>query len=63
MTPWGDVRPRHINDLHPDVATFMMARAFAQTYKYVPEAPVPDTLVAILQQMEIREAGHDRSPS
>jgi hypothetical protein len=27
----GDVRLPHVNDLHPDVATFMIARAFAET--------------------------------
>jgi hypothetical protein len=55
----GDVRLPHVNDLHPDVATFLMARAFAEVYRDVLEAPVPDPLVAILRQMEIREAGHE----
>lgn len=59
----GDVRLPHVNDLHPDVATFMMARAFAETYRDVLDAPVPDPLFAILRQMEIREADHERSPS
>ena len=59
----GDVRLPHVNDLHPDVATFMMARAFAEVYWDVLEAPVPDPLVAILRQMEIREADHERSPA
>jgi hypothetical protein len=27
------------------------------------DAPVPDPLVAILRQMEIRETDHERSPS
>jgi hypothetical protein len=52
----GDVRLPHVNDLHPDVATFMIARAFAETYRDVLEAPVPDPLVAILKQMDVREA-------
>ena len=59
----GDVRLPHVNDLHPDVATFMMARAFAEVYRDVLDAPVPDPLVAILRQMNIREADHDRSPA
>jgi hypothetical protein len=57
----GDVRLPHVNDLHSDVATFMIARAFAETYRDVLDAPVPDPLVAILRQMEIREADHDCS--
>jgi len=57
----GDVRLPDVNDLHPDVATFMIARAFAETYRDVLEAPVPDPLVAILRQMEIRGNGYERS--
>jgi hypothetical protein len=56
----GDVRLPHVNDLHSDVATFMIARAFAETYRDVFNAPVPEPLVAILRQMEIREVDHDR---
>ena len=59
----GGVRLPHVNDLHPDVATFMIARAFAETYRDVLEAPVPDPLVAILRQMEIRENGCEHTPS
>ncbi len=59
----GDVRLPHVNDLHPDVATFMMARAFAEVYRDVLDAPVPDPLVAILRQMEIRETDHEHTPS
>jgi hypothetical protein len=55
----GDVRLPHVNDLHPDVATFMIARAFAETYRDVLNAPVPEPLVAILRQMKIREVDHD----
>jgi hypothetical protein len=51
----GDVRLPHVNDLHPDVATFMIARAFAETYRDVLNAPIPEPLVVILQQMEVRE--------
>jgi hypothetical protein len=59
----GDVRLTHINDLHPDVATLMIARAFAETYRDVLDAPVPDPLVAILRQMEIRKADHEHPAS
>jgi hypothetical protein len=59
----GDVRLPHVNDLHPDVATFMMARAFAEVYRDVLDAPVPDPLVAILWQMDVKEADHERSPA
>jgi hypothetical protein len=47
----GDVRLPHVNDLHPDVATFMMACAFAEVYRDVLDAPVPDPLVAILRRV------------
>ena len=33
----GDVRLPHVTDVHPDVATFMIARAFAETYRDVLE--------------------------
>ena len=59
----GGVRLPHVNDLHPDVATFMIARAFAEAYRDVFDAPVPEPLVAILRQMEIGEADHDHSPA
>jgi hypothetical protein len=59
----GDVRLPHVNDLHPDVATFMFARAFTETYRDVLDAPIPDPLVAILRQMEIRKADHDSTAS
>jgi hypothetical protein len=56
----GDVRLPHVNDLHPDVATFMIARAFAEVYRDMLDAPIPDPLVAILRQMENRVDDHDR---
>lgn len=59
----GDVRLPHVNDLHPDVATFMITRAIAETYRDVLDAPVPDPLVAILRQMEIQEADHGHPAS
>jgi hypothetical protein len=57
------VRLPHGDDVHLDVVTFMMARAFAETYRDVLDAPVPAPLVAILRQMETREADHEHSPS
>ncbi len=48
----GDECLPHADDIYPDVATLMMARAFAETYQDVFEAPVPELLVAILRQME-----------
>jgi hypothetical protein len=59
----GDVRLSQVNDPCPDVATFLIARAFAETYRDVFDAPVPDPLVAILRQMEIVETDHDRFAS
>jgi hypothetical protein len=50
----GGVRLPHVADLHPDVATFMIARAFAEVYRDVLEEPVPEPLLAILQRMEGR---------
>ncbi len=52
----GDVLLPHVNDVHPDVATFMIARAFAETYRDVLGAPIPRPLVVILRQMDVREA-------
>jgi hypothetical protein len=48
----GDVRLPHVDDLHPDVATFMIARAFAEVYRDSLEQPVPERLMAILRRME-----------
>lgn len=59
----GDVRLPHVNDVPPDVATFMIARAFAETYRDVLDAPIPDPLVAILRQMETWEANHGHPAS
>jgi hypothetical protein len=55
----GDVRLPHVADICPDVATFMIARAFAEVYRDVLEEPVPEPLVAILQRMDGREAQRD----
>jgi hypothetical protein len=50
----GDVRLPRVDELHPDVATFMIARAFAEVYRDVLQEPVPEKLVAILRRMESR---------
>jgi hypothetical protein len=50
----GDVRLPRVDDLHPDVATFMIARAFAEVYRDMLEEPVPEPLMAILRRMEAR---------
>jgi hypothetical protein len=50
----GDVRLPHVDDLHPDVATFMIARAIAEVYRDSLEQPVPEPLMAILRRMESR---------
>jgi hypothetical protein len=55
----GDVRLPRVADICPDVATFMIARAFAEVYRDVLEEPVPEPLVAILQRMVGREARRD----
>ena len=55
----GDVRLPHVNDMHPDVATFMIARAFAEVYRDVLDEPIPKRLAAILRQMQRREHDHD----
>jgi hypothetical protein len=48
----GGVRLPHVADLHQDVATLMIARAFAEVYRDMLKEPVPETLVAILRKME-----------
>ena len=54
----GDVRLPHVDDLHPDVATFMIARAFAEVYRDELEEPVPEALAAILRKTEPQEVDH-----
>ncbi|HEV2564552.1 MAG TPA: NepR family anti-sigma factor [Microvirga sp.] len=49
-----DVRLPHVDELPPDVATFMIARAFAEIYRDVLEEPVPERLAAILRRMDRR---------
>jgi hypothetical protein len=50
----GDVRLPRVDDLHPDVANLMLARAFAEVYRDVLEEPVPESLLVILRRMEGR---------
>ncbi|WP_246205866.1 hypothetical protein [Microvirga arsenatis] len=50
----GDVRLPRVDQLHPDVAAFMLARAFAEVYRDVLEEPVPESLLAILRRKEGR---------
>jgi len=57
----GGVRLPHVNDIHPDVAAFMVARAIAETYRDVLDEPIPEPLRAILRQMESRENGDERT--
>ena len=54
----GDVCQPHVDDLPPDVARFMIARAFAEVYRDVLEEPVPEPLAAILRRMETWEVEH-----
>ncbi|GEO17713.1 hypothetical protein [Microvirga aerophila] len=56
----SDVRLPHVDDLHPDVATFIMARAFAEVYRDVLEEPIPAPLVTVLRQMERWKAARGR---
>jgi hypothetical protein len=56
----GDVRLPHVDDRHPDIATFMIARAFAEVYRDVLEQPVPAVLAEILRRTEPQEVDHGR---
>jgi hypothetical protein len=57
-TASGNVRLPHVADVHPDVATFMIARALAEVYRDVLEAPVPERLAAILRRIEAGDGRH-----
>jgi len=52
----GDLRLPHVDNLQPDVGTFMIARLFAEVYRDVLEEPLPESLAAILRRLEIQEA-------
>jgi len=55
----GDARLPHVADVCPDVASFMIARAFAELYRDVLSEPVPEPLVAILRRMDSRDNGYE----
>ena len=50
----GDVRPSPIDELHPNSATFMIARAFAEVYSDVLKERTPEPLAAVLRRMDSR---------
>jgi hypothetical protein len=52
------MRRRQVDDLQPDIATFMMARAMAEMFHAEPDQPMPEPLVTILRQMESWEDDH-----
>jgi len=49
-----EVRLPHVDDVPPDVATFIIARAFAEVYRDVLDEPVPERLMTILRRMPNR---------
>jgi hypothetical protein len=57
---YGNVPLPNVDDLHPDVATFMIARAFAEVYRDVLEEPAPAVLAEILRRTEPQEVDHGR---
>jgi len=50
----GDVHLPRIDDMPRDVATLMIARAFAEVYRDVLKEPVPKRLMAIVRRMQSR---------
>ncbi len=50
----SSVRLPRVDELHPDIAIFMIARVFAEVYRDVLEEPIPEPLTAILRRMERR---------
>ena len=58
----GDVHRSHLDDLMPDIASVMLARAMAEAFQ-AENQPVPEPLAAILRQMESQEDQHERSAS
>ena len=55
----GDLRLPCADEPFPDIATFMIARAFAEVYRDVLDEPVPKRLAAILRQTVRREDDPD----
>jgi hypothetical protein len=59
------MRPLQDDDLQPDLATFMMARAMAEIFQDEPGCRLPEPLAALLQQMkrwEEEQAHHAGRP-
>ena len=53
-------RPQpHVGTPEPDVATFIMARVFAEIYSDTDGRPLPQPLAAILRQMKCWRTKHD----
>ena len=42
----------HVDDPVPNIAAFIMARAFAEIYRSAGHGPLPKALAAILRQMK-----------
>jgi len=59
----ADVRLPRVDDIHPDVATFMIARALAEIYRDAVEEPIPEPLAAILRQIQAEETRYGRHPA
>ena len=51
----SEMRLPHVRDFHPDVATLMVAQAFAEVYRDVLDEAVPEPLMGILRMMKSRE--------
>ena len=58
----GDVHRSYLDDLMPDIASVMLARAMAEAFQ-AENQPVPEPLAAILRQMKSWEDQHERSAS
>ena len=58
----GDVHRSYLDDLMPDIASVMLARAMAEAFQ-AKNQPVPEPLAAILRQMKSWEDQHERSAS
>ena len=59
-TTSGDMHRPYGGDFDPDVATLLIARAWAEAYRAAIGEPVPEPLAAILRQIQATEVGHDR---
>jgi hypothetical protein len=52
------MRPLQDDDLQPDLAAVMIARAMAEMFQDEPDCRMPEPLAAILRQMERWEEQH-----